>query len=355
MPAFPVPSPGFRGRGADGNPPNRFEALRWEPDPDADPADLPSPRTLFLNDDSRSFLTTNDSPDLPFTASCNPYRGCEHGCAYCYARPTHEYLGFSAGLDFESRILVKLRAPELLRAELARPSWKPQAVAMSGVTDCYQPAERKFRLTRACLEVFLDFRNPVGIVTKNHMVTRDADVLGELARWGCAKVFVSITTLDGELARALEPRTASPRHRLAALAALRAAGVPCGVMVAPVIPGLNDHEIPAILKEAGAAGAIEAGYVLLRLPHGVKDVFSGWLQRNRPGEREKILGRIRELRGGELNDSRFGARMTGIGAGAETLARLFAVGCRRAGFTGERTRLTTDHFRRVERGQAELF
>ena len=240
----------LRGRGAAGNPANRFESIHLERDADWDPAEDPAPATKFFRDSTGTIINYNDSPDIGFRASLNPYRGCEHGCIYCYARPTHEYLGFSAGLDFETRIMVKDRAPELLRHELASPKWEPQVIALSGVTDCYQPVERRLKLTRRCLEVLAEFRNPVGIVTKNHLVTRDLDVLGELARHHAVAVFISVTTLDATLTPKLEPRASLPQHRLAAITALRQAGVPVGVMVAPVIPALTDHELPRIVAAA---------------------------------------------------------------------------------------------------------
>ena len=243
----PMPNP-LHGRGASNNPANRFEALQLEPDPeDENDPERPARRTLYLRDFSRSIIAHNDSPDVGFESSINPYRGCEHGCIYCYARPTHEFLGFSAGLDFESRIMVKENAAELLTTELSKPRWKPQTLVMSGVTDPYQPIERRLQITRGCLEVLARFRNPVGIITKNQLVTRDLDLLGELAAHQAAAVNISITSLDPKLQRVLEPRTSTPRARLEAIRQLRAAGVPVGVMTAPLIPGLNDHEVPAIL------------------------------------------------------------------------------------------------------------
>ena len=266
--------------------------------------------------------------------------------AYCYARPFHEYLGWSSGLDFETRILVKLRAAELLRAELAKPKWEPQVVSMSGVTDCYQPAERHFRLTRKCLEVFAEFRNPVGIVTKNFLVTRDRDLLAELAKWKCAVVYATITTLDAELAGKLEPRAARPEHRLRAIRMLADAGVPVGVMTAPIIPGLTEHEVPAILDAAAKAGATRAGYVVLRLPYAVKGIFSHWLDVHAPSKKARVLDRVRELRGGELNVSDWGKRMRGEGIFAEQIHDLFAVAARRAGLNRERADISTEFFRR---------
>jgi DNA repair photolyase len=344
-----------RGRGAADNPANRFERLHHEPDPDLDPAEQPAPRTEFLSDATRTIITSNDSPDVGFGFSLNPYRGCEHGCSYCYARPTHEYLGFSAGLDFETRIVVKEDAPALLRHELSSAKWTPQVLGLSGVTDPYQPIERRLRLTRRCLEVLVEFRNPVVVVTKNHLVTRDADLLGDLAGHGAAAVFLSITTLDGDLARVLEPRASQPAGRLAALTELHRAGVPAGVLMAPVIPGLNDHEIPAVLAAAAAAGARYAGYVVLRLPYGVADLFTAWLERHFPQRKEKVLGRIRELRGGLLNDSRFGRRMRGDGVLAQQIKALFALGCQRAGIGGRGPELSTAAFRRPGGVQRLLF
>jgi DNA repair photolyase len=333
-------------RGAATNPANRFERLHFVADPDADPdaSALPEP-TLLLRDPSRTVLSTNQSPDVGFDTSLNPYRGCEHGCAYCYARPTHEYLGFSAGLDFETKILVKQDAPRLLRAALASPRWKPQVVALSGATDAYQPAERRLRITRRCLEVFAEFRNPVAIVTKSALVARDADLLADLARFDAAAVNVSITTLDDDLRRRLEPRTAAPRARLKAIEALSGAGVPVGVMVAPVIPGLNESEIPAILEAAKRAGAGSAHLIALRLPHGVADLFEDWLERHVPERRSKVMNRVRSLRDGRINDPRFHSRMRGRGVFADQIQDLFALACRRAGIATEGPELSASAFR----------
>jgi len=284
----------IRGRGATINPANRFEALHYELEDWCEPdSESRSIRTQYLKDDSRSIISYNYSPDVGFNASLNPYRGCEHGCAYCYARPTHEYLGFSAGIDFESRIMVKPEAATLLAAELARPSWIPQHLALSGVTDAYQPIERKLQITRSCLRVLAEFRNPVFVVTKNHLVTRDADYLAELASVEASGVSVSITTLDPRLAQILEPRASAPSHRLDAIAKLRAAGVPVGVNIAPIIPGLNDHEIPKIAETAAAAGAEFACYTIVRLPLTVAPIFVAWLENHFPDRKDKILGQIR--------------------------------------------------------------
>jgi DNA repair photolyase len=343
MPGEQLP---LHGRGASDNPPNRFERLVYEPEPDGADPEGPGPATQFLRDATRSILVSNDSPDVGFDVSINPYRGCEHGCIYCYARPTHEYLGLSAGLDFETRILVKEDAPELLRRELAASRWRPRTVGVSGVTDPYQPVERRLRLTRRCLEVFAEFRNPVVIVTKNHLVTRDLDVLRELATHRAVAVFVSVTTLDGDLARLMEPRASQPAGRLAVITELTAAGVPTGVLVAPVIPGLTDHEIPSIIQAVAAAGARHAGFVMLRLPYAVAIIFEQWLAQHFPERKERVLGRIREMRGGRLNDSRFGKRMRGEGPLADAIKKVFALACRRAGIVGRGPELSPDAFRR---------
>ena len=335
----------IRGRGAAANPANRFETLHLERDEDWNPEEDPALTTHFYRDATASIINYNDSPDIGFNASLNPYRGCEHGCIYCYARPTHEYLGFSAGLDFESKIMVKDNAPELLRKELASPKWKPQVIAMSGVTDCYQPVERRLKLTRRCLEVLAEFRNPVGIVTKNHLVTRDIDLLGELASHHAAVVFVSLTTLDTALAAKLEPRASLPQHRLAAIEALSKAGIPVGVMTAPIIPALNDHEIPSLISAAVNAGAQSAGYVTLRLPFGLGPLFEEWLARHFPDRKEKVLNRVRTLRGGRINDPNFGTRMRGEGIFADQIEALFEAACRKAGVAGRHPELSAAAFR----------
>lgn len=510
----------LHGRGTSSNPTNRFVRLAYEPDPDIDPEDRPAPATQFFRDTSRSLITYNDSPDIPFSASINVYRGCEHGCVYClsgdtfilmgdgtprrldevrvgdeiygtqrngwyrryvktrvlanwtvtkpayrirlengtcliagedhrfltergwkyvkgkeqgdgrrphltinnklmgtgafslqpektldykkgyshpkcniegfavktsaklrvtaieslgfdlplfdittgtrdfiangvvshncYARPYHEYLGFSAGLDFETKIMVKENAPELLREELASPKWKPQWLSLSGVTDPYQPIERKLQLTRRCLQVLAEFRNPAGLVTKNHLVSRDIDILQELARYNAVAVFVSLTTLDNELRQKMEPRASHAQARLAAIAELARAGIPVGVMVAPVIPGLTDHEMPALLDAAAQAGAKHAGFVPLRLPHGLRDLFGEWLELHFPEHKDKVLGRIRDLRGGKLNETEFGQRMRGQGIFADMMQQLFENACRKNGINQERLVLSTEHFRRPD-------
>ncbi len=529
----------LKGRGVPTNPPNRFEQISYEPDPDLfDEADsLPSPRTTLLRDPSRTILSRNDSPDIGFTFSVNPYRGCEHGCVYClsgdtlifmadgsmrvleelkigdeiygterrgwyrryiktrvlshwkarkpafkvtladgtslitsgdhrflaergwkyvsgsgagrerrphltvgnklmgfgaafavppfatadyqigylcgvirgdghilqavdssilrkrsienqavksranlrvlsveqlgvelpmydimtgtgdfiangvvshncYARPTHEWLGFSAGLDFETRIVVKEQAPQLLQAALASPGWRPQIVALSGVTDPYQPIERRLQLTRGCLEVLVDFRNPVAIVTKNALITRDCDLLAQLARDQAAAVIVSITTLDAELARRLEPRASSPAKRLEAIRTLAQAGIPVGVNVAPIIPGLTDTEAPAIVIAAARAGASFAGHTMVRLPYGVADLFVQWLETHYPERKDKVLNKIRSMRRGKLNDARWCHRMRGEGLLAETIHAIFTLACRKAGLDQRGPALSTAAFRR---------
>lgn len=345
----------FHGRGASINPANRFEALHLEEDlHDEIDQDSRPIKTIFLRDSSRSIVARNNSPDVGFEASVNPYRGCEHGCVYCYARPTHEYLGFSAGTDFESRIMVKTDAPQLLEAELSSRKWRPQVIAISGVTDPYQPVERRLKITRGCLEVMARFRNPVAIITKNRLVTRDADLLGELAAFSAAAVNISVTSLDEKLQRVLEPRTSPPQARLEAISELSAAGVPVGVMVAPIIPGLTDHEMPAILEACVKAGAQFAGYTIVRLPFAVAPLFERWLDEHFPDRKEKVLGRIRAIRGGsKLNDPRWQSRIKGQGIFAEQIASFFEVGCRRAGI-GPRPKLSSASFRRAS-GQLDLF
>jgi DNA repair photolyase len=348
------PNPVF-GRGANLNPPNRFERLHLSPDPDLPPDEQVSPRTQFFDDGTESLLTKNNSPDVGFAYGLNVYRGCEHGCAYCFARPYHEYLGWSSGLDFETKILVKKRAPELLRRELSSTRWQPQAVAMSGATDCYQPAERQFRLTRQCLEVFAELRHPVFIITKNALVTRDLDVLCELARYNCICVHVSVTTLDADLGGKLEPRASRPAARLRAIKELSDAGIPVGVMVAPVIPGLTDHELPAILAAAAEAGAKRAGHVLVRLPYAVKDIFLQWLDDHEPTKKARIVDRLMTLHGGKLYESDWGKRMRGEGIFAQQLQELFKVAARRAGLNQNNFALSTEHFRRPGGTQLEMF
>ncbi len=337
--------PILRGRGAADDPPNRFQRLSIEPDPEF-AAESAGRKTEYYRDSSRSVLTSNDSPDVPFDWSLNPYRGCEHGCSYCYARPTHEYLGFSAGLDFESRILVKEDAPELLRRALARRSWAPVALAMSGVTDPYQPVERRLGITRGCLEVLEESRHPVSIVTKGLGIERDIDLLASLAGHRAVFVTLSITTLDRRLQRVMEPRASPPEHRLRAIRALRNAGVPVGVNIAPVIPGLTEHEIPAILEASALAGAESAAMLMLRLPGAVERVFVQWLREHLPDRADKVLNRLRDVHGGRLSDPRFGHRMRGSGSHAEQIRQLFKVSRRRLNMDRRPDPLSTSAFRR---------
>jgi DNA repair photolyase len=352
------PRPLFKGRGTPENPANRFESLAYHPDPEVwdDESDHPPPRTHLLRDPTRTILSRNDSPDVGFTLSVNPYRGCEHGCPYCYARPTHEWLGFSAGLDFETKILVKEQAPQLLRAALTAPRWRPQVIAMSGVTDPYQPIERQLRLTRGCLEVLTEFRNPVAIVTKNALVTRDCDHLAYLARDNAVVVIMSVTTLDAQLARRMEPRASSPAKRLEAMRQLAQTGVPVGVNVAPIIPGLTDSEIPAILAAAAQAGAQFAGHTIVRLPYGVADLFVHWLETYYPERKNKVLNRIRSIRQGKLNDARWLHRMHGEGLFAEAIHTMSTLACRNVGLAQKGPELSTASFRRPgEATQLHLF
>jgi len=341
----------LKGRGSQFNIPNRFEQIHTDHSTEhnnEDEFDLISNEkkipTIFYNDHSRSVLVKNNSPDLGLSYSINPYRGCEHGCIYCYARPTHEYLGFSAGLDFETKIMVKKDAPELLQKEFMKKSWIPQSVFFSGNTDCYQPAERNFQITRKCLEVFLTFKNPVSIITKNALVLRDLDILKELSEMNLLRVVISVTTLKKELQRKLEPRTSSPAMRLKTIEMLSSNGISTAVNVAPVIPGLTDEEIPAILKAASDSGVVKAGRVMLRLPHSVKELFTDWLEREYPDRATKIINRIKELHGDSLYNSNFGTRMTGEGLWAETIKKIFDASCKKYGLNKPTPPLSTDLF-----------
>jgi len=323
----------LHGRGASIALQNRFERVLSVPDLEhfegGDEPPTGKPKTQFLVDSSRSVVSENDSPDIPFRYSLNPYRGCEHGCSYCYARPSHEYLGHNAGIDFETKIYVKPEAPHLFREWLARPKYDPEVVAFSGVTDCYQPAERHFRLTRQCLEIARDAGQPVSIVTKNALVTRDLEVVGEMADRGLIHVSMSVTSLSPELARSMEPRTSAPAARLRAIKQLSDRGVPVRVCVAPLIPGLNDSEAPAILEAAAEVGAVHATFTMVRLPGAVQPVFRDWLQRHRPNEAAKVEGQIQSMRGGRWNDSRFGDRLRGEGLRAEQIAATFRMFAKR--------------------------
>ncbi len=352
----------IRGRGAQWNPANRFpggvshvvdDTIEYDPNSEDEPKRRPE--TIILEDSAKTILTHNDSPDVGAAYNLNPYRGCEHGCIYCYARPGHEYMGYSAGLDFETKIFVKRDAPMLLRRELSAKSWRPEPISLSGITDVYQPIERELHITRQCLEVLLDFRQPVGIITKNRLVTRDIDLLAEMASFGCAAVFVTVTTLDLKLNRILEPRTSAPAQRLDAIRQLSAAGIPVGVMVAPVIPGLTDHETPAILEAVAEAGAKRANYIMLRLPYAVAPLFESWLDEHYPDRKEKVLNRLRSLRGGKLYKADYATRMKGEGEFAEQQANLFRIACKKYGLNQEHTPLSVEHFRRPGQDQMLLF
>jgi DNA repair photolyase len=363
MPRMSENRPRAKGRGSQIDPPNRFGGPHHVPDLEQVEHDaeylaaLRDRPTEYLPDQSRTIVTENDSPDVGFRYSVNPYRGCAHGCPYCYARPTHEYLGLSAGLDFETKIFVKEAAPDLFREFLGRERWRPEPVALSGVTDPYQPAERDFRLTRGCLEVAAEANQPISIITKNALVLRDLDLLRPTAAAGLVHVNVSVTTLDAELARAMEPRANTPAARLAAVRALREAGVPVRVLVAPVIPGLTDSEIPAILAAAREAGAQAAAYTMLRLPLTVAPVFLEWLRRVRPALAGRVEGRVRDVRGGRLNDPEFGSRMCGTGEVARQIGALFRVFARRYGLDGGLPPYDCSRFRppRPRSGQLWLF
>jgi len=346
----------IKGRGTALNPANRFELIEIETDRDwLENGEVLSPQTVYYEDNTRTILSENDSPDIGFKYSINPYRGCEHGCIYCYARPSHEYFGWSSGLDFETKILVKRDAPRLLAEAFRRRAWQPQVIAFSGNTDCYQPIERKLEITRRCLEVFRHFRNPLGLITKNALILRDLDLLQELARRNLVSVAISITTLDNQLCHKMEPRTSVPQKRLETIAQLARAGVPVGVNVAPIIPGLTDREMPAILAAAAEHGAQRAGFILVRLPYANKELFVDWLKTHYPERTEKVLSAIRDVRNGGLNDPRFGTRFSGEGKRAEAIARLFQVCSQKYGLNRCFTHLSTEHFRREETRQGDLF
>lgn len=336
--------------GSNIDPPNRFEKTHRESDYEHFEGDeeflagLDERHIEYIADTSKSIISENDSPDIHFRYSVNPYRGCAHGCSYCYARNTHEYLGFNAGLDFETKIVVKHNAAALLREFLSRDSWRPEPITFSGVTDCYQPGERQFRLTRQCLEVALECRQPVSIITKNALVLRDLDLLREMAGHRLAHVFLSITSLDPELARVMEPRTSIPAARLRAVRGLADAGVPVGVMTAPIIPGLNDSEVPAILEAAAEAGAQWAGYTFLRLPLTVEPVFREWLNRTQPLKVERVEQRLRQSRGGKLYESAWRERMRGSGEIADQIGKMFKVFRQKVGLDGRLPPLDASQF-----------
>jgi DNA repair photolyase len=336
-----------RGRGTASNASGRFEPLMrvafddgWE-----GLDDLPPFKTTVTVDATRKIIARNESPDISFDRSINPYRGCEHGCVYCYARPSHAYLGLSPGLDFESKLLMKPNAPELLERELSAPNYVPKIIAIGSNTDPYQPIERRYQITRRVLEVLERAGHPVGIVTKSALVLRDLDILARMAKRDLVKVAISVTTLDPKLARVMEPRASTPPRRLEALRQLTAAGVPASTLVAPIIPAINDAEIERILEAVANTGVRNAGYVLLRLPHELSDLFKEWLTENFPDRVAHVFKLIRDIRGGKDNDSTFGKRMTGSGPIAWMIGRRFEVACERLGFNRDSLRTTTEHFR----------
>jgi DNA repair photolyase len=348
-----------RGRGAVTNPSGRFEPQAKVAFDDGWQSleELPPFKTYVTEERARKIISRNESPDIGFDRSINPYRGCEHGCIYCFARPTHAYQGLSPGLDFESRLFVKPDAPELLARELSDPAYRPRTIAMGTNTDPYQPIEKKWQVTRRILEVLRDAGHPVGIVTKSALVTRDIDILSEMAKKNLAKVAVSITTLDHKLARAMEPRAATPQRRLATLRALSNAGIPTAVMVAPIIPAINDAEIERILDAAVAAGAQSAGYVMLRMPFEIKDLFREWLREHFPDKEKHVISLVRDLHGGKDYDSTWGHRQSGSGPYAWSIGRRFELACERLGLNKKRSKLTTAHFHppAANKKQLDLF
>jgi DNA repair photolyase len=352
-----IPPAGFKGRGALSNPPNRFDRHHSEGVDDGWYRDEPesSIATVLSPDTTRSILSRNDSPDIPFDQSINPYRGCEHGCVFCYARPTHAYLGLSPGIDFETRLMFKADAAALLRRELGRPGYQCRHIMLGANTDPYQPVERRLGVTRAILQVLAETHHPVAITTRSALVLRDIDLLSSMAHEGLASVFLSITTFDTDLKRRLEPRAASSTARLAAMRALSEAGIPVGVMAAPMIPAVNDSELEEILERAAQAGARRAGYSLLRLPHEVKDLFREWLQQHMPDRAQHVMSLIQEARGGRDNDPQFGSRMSGTGAWAQLLTDRFRLAVKRLGLRSDReVALRTDLFRPPREGTPQL-
>ncbi len=353
----------IKGRGANYNPKNRFEVLSIE-EFETDEVDgfleeneeqKTKTKTIFYKDSSKSIIAKNDSYDLGFDYSINPYRGCEHGCVYCYARPTHEFLGFSAGLDFETKIMVKEDAPELLESVFKKKSYIPKMIMFSGNTDCYQPIERKLEITRRTLQVCLKYKNPAAIITKNSLIQRDADILSEMAKLNLIKVTVSLTSLDKDLIGKMEPRTAQPLRRLKTINLLSQKGIPTGVNIAPLIPGLNDNEIPAILKESASNGALSASYIMLRLPYSVKEIFVNWIEINFPDRASKIINKIKEMRNGKLNESEFGKRFTGEGEQNEAIIKLFKLSCKKYNLNTKKIHLTTELFASNQSNQLEIF
>jgi DNA repair photolyase len=346
----------MRGRGARNNEKGRYEknGISFFDDGWESLADLPPLKTTIFEEQPKTIIARNQSPDISFDRSINPYRGCEHGCVYCYARPTHAYMGLSPGLDFESKLFIKPNAAVLLREELTAPNYSPRTIALGSNTDPYQPIERTYRITRQILEVLSEFNHPVGIVTKSAMVLRDLDILTSMAERGLVKVAISVTTLNGKLARAMEPRASTPAKRLEALRVLSAAGIPTVVMIGPVIPAVNDMEIEAILKAAAVAGVKEAGYTMLRLPLEVKDIFKEWLMTEMPDRASKVMALVKSVRNGKENDATFGRRMTGTGPYAWTIGRRFQLAAERLGINAKRTTLATELFQRPPQAGEQL-
>jgi DNA repair photolyase len=350
----------LRGRGANLNPKNRFEKLSvedftfddWQGFEESENNNLP---TEYYLDESKTVIAKNNSYDVGFEYSFNPYRGCEHGCIYCYARPTHEYLGFSSGVDFETKIMVKPNAAFLLEAEFKKKSYKPDIIIFSGNTDCYQPLERKMKITREALKVCLKYGNPVGVITKNALIQRDVDVLKEMASLRIVSVTISVTTLDKNLARKMEPRASTPEMRLRTIEVMAENNIPVSVNAAPIIPGLNDKEIPYILKESSKRGAESAGYIMLRLPYAVKDLFIEWIEREFPGRASKVINSIRSIRNVKLNSYEFGKRFRGEGELADTVRDLFHISCRKYGLNRKHFNLTIEHFKSDFTKQLQLF
>ena len=337
-----------RGRGARSNASGRYETLARELFDDGwrSLEEMPALRTEVTVETARSVITSNSSPDLNFDRSINAYRGCEHGCSYCYARPSHARMGLSPGLDFESKLFAKTNVAEVLRKELLKKGYEPRTIALGTNTDPYQPIERRYRLTRQVLEVLSEFGHPVGIVTKSALIERDIDILAPMAAKGLVKVAISVTTLDPKLARSMEPRASTPALRLKAIAALAAAGIPTAVLAAPIIPGLNDAEIEAILAAARQAGASEAGYVMLRLPQEIKELFRQWLLTDQPGRAKRVISLVQSLHGGKDYDATFGVRQKGSGPIAWTTGRRFELACRRFKLNQRKLKLTSEHFRK---------
>lgn len=345
----------IQGRGSAENPKSRFLDVQLKYDRDEMTGTLKRPKTELLRDHTSTIISRNNSPDIPFEVSVNPYRGCEHGCVYCYARPTHEFLGMSAGLDFESKIVVKYDAPNLLRKALADQKWKPQTLVMSGVTDPYQPVEKRLGITRKCIQVLAECNHPLVIITKNHMVTRDIDYLAKLAEINASRVVLSITSLDKEITDKMEPRTSRPRKRLQAVKELSEAGIPVHVNITPLIPGLTDDELVPIMEASTEAGAESVSCNIVRLPYGVKDIFVKWLEDHHPDRKEKVLNRIKEMKNGQLNRSDFGERFRADGPYGDQIRQLIRIHSERLGLNRQKMAMNTSFFRRPETDQLSLF